>query len=210
MRYMLLWLSIFVSCINAGCVTGNSKVTGTIRIHSELTYSHSGTTQKEIDTYNLYCATPEQRQLFTTPFGLTDDEVLVQLADPFLSIPLESITFKTIEPTWKCARFYECEFMYDGWREKRGLLLFEETNGGGDWLRVYEKENRQVLVHIVGRWEDDFDNLKRGEYSGRTVIFKFYRCSSDDVFGKANLAKVKHLSSHGAAVPHWFGKQEDR
>ncbi len=73
------------------------------------------------------------------------------------------------------------------------------TGKGFARTSVYKKGDSQVLIHIVGPWDDNFDELKRGIFTGRTVIFKFYQCTSEDVFGNDNLEKVKTLSLDGNA-----------
>lgn len=194
MRFMFFSLVLpFVSFLAVGCITRNHQTTGYIGIHSELIYSTSGykspsnqwdglrTSKKELDS-------------FSKIWGLPSEDIASELADPFISTLTEFICFHTVEPASKIAQYYETEFLFGGWREKRGILLFEWTNGGGDWLKVYSKEDWNVLIHIIGRWDDDFDELKRGELTGRTVTFRFYRCTSDEVFGKNSLGKVKLLA----------------
>lgn len=195
MRFIRLWIPAAVSVMTVSCVSENHQTVETIRIHSELVYSSDGHTEQE-NIFNSLRASQEQLSLFAKSVGMTDREIISEISDPFLALSVEFVSFDTIEPARKIARFYENEFLFEGWLEKRGILFLEMTNGG-DWLRVYKKGDSQVLVHIVGPWDDNFDEIKQGVFTGRTVIFKFYQCTSDDVFGKDNLEKVKTLSLYG-------------
>lgn len=199
MRFFHLWLLVSVSLMTISCASKNHQTdVGTVRIHSELVYSLAGYTVLD-DTLDILRTSQEQLSLFSKSVGMTDKDIVSELSDPFLALSVEFVSFDTIEPAHKIAHFYENEFLFEGWLEKRGILFLEMTNGGGDWLKVYKKGDSQVLIHIVGPWDDNFDELKRGIFTGRTVIFKFYQCTSEDVFGNDNLEKVKTLSLDGNA-----------
>lgn len=189
-------LSVSISLMTMSCVTNSDKNIGTIRIHSELVYSKSGRTRPH-DVFDFSEFTQEKLIEFADSVRMPVEDVVSELSDPFLARSLEFVSYDTIEPAHKIAQFYENEFLFEGWSERRGIYFLEMTNGGGDWLRVYTKGNRQVLVHIIGPWRDSIDELRRGEFTGRTIIFKFLHCTSDDVFGKDNLDKVKNLSLYG-------------
>jgi len=198
MRFSLLWLPVFVSLLYISCATRNRTATGTIRIHSELIYSQSGYTT-QFDGLKSLRTSQEQRDFFSESVGISSEDIVSELSDPFVAASTEFISFDTTEPACKIARFYENEFLFEGWQEKRGILFLEMTNGGGDWLKVYKKKDGQILVHIIGPWDDNVDALKRGELTGRTVSFKFYHCTSAEVFGNDGLEKVKNLSLFGVS-----------
>jgi len=97
--------------------------------------------------------------------------------DPFLTTPsLPLVTFTTFDPAERVAKYYESLFDKSGWKKIRGILLPEECNGGGDWIRVYRKGEALVNIHIMGPWKRQRDELRGiadGTYVGRQIMFRF-------------------------------------
>ena len=58
----------------------------------------------------------------------------------------------------------------------------EETNCGGDWLRVFEKDGAQIHVHIMGPM--DSVPVPEGIVIPRMIMFKFHNYSPRSFFPK--------------------------
>lgn len=119
--------------------------------------------------------------------GLSNKEAVKEYNDPFFVKSLEYLTFESNETGGKIAGYYENMFSKKNWTKKRGINNLEYTNGGGDWLTVYTNNQCKgdVLVHIIGSWEDK--DILHADNTSRQIIFRFYNCSANTV-----LTSFKH------------------
>ena len=107
--------------------------------------------------------------------------------DPFISTPnIPFVAFLTFDPAERVAKYYKTQFDHTGWQKVRGILLCEECNGGGDWIRVYRKGTALVHIHIMGSWKhrkDEIQGMAEGTYVGRSIMFKFLGIAPEDFLG---------------------------
>ncbi|MBP5321031.1 MAG: hypothetical protein J6334_08585 [Kiritimatiellae bacterium] len=143
--------------------------------------------------------------------GNSDDEINEALADHFVRTEMTTYFFNSPLPGKKLARRILDYFTRTGWTVKRGLLFPEETNGGGDWLRVFEKGDAQIHVHIMGPME--YVANPKGVFTPRTIMFKFHNCSPRSFFPKEvsdliDLYYTDWESPEGKAklIPHYDEK----
>lgn len=108
-------------------------------------------------------------------------------SDPFLKTPgIPFITFQTFDSAQRVAKYYETRFSCNGWQKIRGILLCEECNGGGDWIRVYRKGDALVHIHVMGTWKRDraeLHGMAEGTYVVRSIMFKFLGIEPENFLG---------------------------
>lgn len=112
-------------------------------------------------------------------FGADAEE---EWMNPFFREHLPYVTFESFRPGREIADFYEQEFRDFGWKEIRGILLMEQTNCGGDWLRVFAKEDARVLVHVCGPMEPGEWESSRNRRS-RYVTLRFRGITPEEFLG---------------------------
>lgn len=201
MTYRLTALVIAVVTFCSGCLTGISPTKRNVILYKDAWYSTNGLacaySQLTDHSRSGISSRPELVD-WLMQLGLTKSEAESECNDPFIVETLPFAAFRSIKPAKEIASYYESQFIAAGWQFKRGLLHLEYTNGGGDWLRVYARSGSEVLVHIVGRWENDETSENIGSLSGRTVIFKLRNCDYDAVFGRDALDKSRRESEYGS------------
>ena len=107
--------------------------------------------------------------------------------DPFLTTPnIHRVSFMTFDPAQWVAKHYEIQFKKHGWKEVRGILIAEQGLGGGDWLKVYQKEKSLVRVHAMGRWKrnrEEKQSMKDGSFSCRFIHLSFLKINPPVLLG---------------------------
>ena len=118
---------------------------------------------------------------------LTTREKNALRTDPFLSATnMPVVTFETFDPAERVAKYYRIQLAKHDWAKMREGLIVEETNGGGDWIRVFQKGTALVHIHIVGRWKQnrqEREGIANGEYSTRRIVLSFIGVAPSDVLG---------------------------
>lgn len=112
---------------------------------------------------------------FLHAMGIPDAQIQAELADPFVSLRLPYIMFETVKTPPEISKFYYSQFEKTGWRKKREILAIEYTNGGGDWCEVYQKNNMEVLLHVIGHKGNKLTATEQNQYIGRIIVFKFFQ-----------------------------------
>ena len=204
MLYKCIMMLSILMLVSSGCSLNYADTPSEkLRIHSESVFSVTGkSTGFEIQRGTNMAPIVSSRKdtiSFLQLMGLSEVEAQRECNDPFVTNRLQYVAFTTIRPAKEIATFYENQFKNKGWKEVRTLLLIEETNGGGDWLRVYSKGLWQVHVHIIGPWEDDQSAVENGILTGRSVIFKFLNCTHQDVFGCGVIEGLKNIAEKGVS-----------
>ena len=107
--------------------------------------------------------------------------------DPFLTTAnMPFVTFYTFDPAQRVAKYYQTQFDNFGWRKVREKLLVEACNGGGDWIRVYQKDNTLVHIHIMGPWKCDEQEqraIAEGDFCVRSIMLEFIGLKPSDLLG---------------------------
>jgi hypothetical protein len=118
---------------------------------------------------------------------LTTREEDALWTDPFLSATnMPVVRFETFDPAERVAKYYRIQFAKHDWTKMREGLIVEETNGGGDWIRVFQKGTALVHIHIVGPWKQnrqEREGIANGEYSTRHIVLRFIGVAPSDVLG---------------------------
>ena len=66
------------------------------------------------------------------------------------------------------------------------MHLLDEMQTPFNWVRVYAKDEREVLVHVCGEGDSPAGGVG-DEFLSNEVRFRFYNCTYEDVFGQASL-----------------------
>ena len=125
----------------------------------------------------------------STVYGdlFTQEERRGLQTDPFLTTPdIPFTTFFTFDSAQRVSKYYEKQFIRNGWLKVRGMFLCEECLGCGDWIRVYGKNDALVHIHIMGPWKRDRDELQgmaEGAHVVRSIMFKFIGIAPEDFLG---------------------------
>lgn len=127
-------------------------------------------------------------EFFSASDIFTTEERTALENDPFITTPnLPFVTFDTFDPAQTVAKYYRAQFTEHGWQVIRGILLVEYCNGGGDWVRVYQKGDALVHIHVMGLWKRDRDEkrgMAEGEYLVRSIMFRFIDVEPSEVLGR--------------------------
>ena len=118
---------------------------------------------------------------FWLGLGLSSEELENEVRDVFWREKTLRVDVFTRSSAREIADMVEHWFHHSGWRFRRGIMMLEETGGGGDWLKVFSKGDMQVLVHVVGEW--DPVDVEDGCYSVRLIRFRFHHCPPELVVG---------------------------
>lgn len=136
------------------------------------------------------CLLEDMKKSFQVP----DDEALYQavkdlgpnmrdeLKDPFVQETLPFVMFDSSRPGEEIATFYQRAFRAAGWKETRGILTVEYTNGGGDWLRVYSRDTQMVLIHIMGPMATLPTDTPES-FAVRTITLRFRGIAPEEFLG---------------------------
>lgn len=119
---------------------------------------------------------------FCRNLGYSEDEINRILTDRFVRRKMTTYTFQSPSPGKKLAQQVLNFFTRTGWKIRRDILFPEETNCGGDWLRVFEKDGAQIHVHIMGPM--DSVPVPEGIVIPRMIMFKFHNYSPRSFFPK--------------------------
>ena len=114
--------------------------------------------------------------------GMADSVIEEELNDPFVTQRLEIMVFESLKYTKTLSALVETHLLSLGWDKGRQGLHIEETNSGADWIQVFTKNRQKVLVHILGRWDGESNPGEQGNFTTRTIIFKFLNCSPNVIF----------------------------
>ena len=104
--------------------------------------------------------------------------------DPFIKESLPFVEYLSRKSGREISIYLYNQFTADGWKETRDILAIEQTNCGGDWLRVFSRGAEQVLVHICGSYEVDYRDENPENIVIRTVTYRFRGISPQKVLGK--------------------------
>ena len=109
------------------------------------------------------------------------------LTDAFITRTCYELTFWYHYSASNLIQHFTHAFHEAGWREKRQGLLIEESIGGPDWIRVYEKDGMKTHVHIPSILFDERNPPKPFEIPVNTITIGFLDCSPSDVFDPGEL-----------------------
>jgi hypothetical protein len=127
-------------------------------------------------------------------------DVRKELTDPFVSERSPFVRYEASEPGRKIADFYTRTFQTTGWKEGRGILGVELTNGGGDWLRVFSRGTQQVLVHVCGPMERTKDETTE-TIVVRTITLRFRGIAPEEVIVAESAEKGRSEPPGGGYSP---------
>ena len=114
--------------------------------------------------------------------GMNASEIEQEFNDPFVCQVRESLIFESLKYSKELSSVINRHLVSLEWRRGRKGLRIEETNSGGDWIQVYENGEKKIQIHISGRWEGSENPDTHGNFSTRTIIFKFLNCDPSDIF----------------------------
>ncbi|MDA3800282.1 MAG: hypothetical protein PF692_14545 [Kiritimatiellae bacterium] len=131
-------------------------------------------------------------------FEINSNELDRMLADPFMKTKnIPSVTFDGYyAPAKVIAKYYKKQFKQHGWHKVRDRFVIEEYNGGGDWIRVYGKDDALVRIHIMGAWNfyrDEKENMRSGSFSPRMIQFQFICIEPSGLLGNDYKKKLVEL-----------------
>lgn len=93
-----------------------------------------------------------------------------ELEDPFINKRVKYVLFESQATGANISNFIETSFKTNGWVEIRTIYPIEEMNG--DWLKVFSKNNKKVLIHVIGPMNQT--NYESNDIQViRTIIYKF-------------------------------------
>lgn len=106
------------------------------------------------------------------------------MSDPFWVDTLPRIDFDTNIPGREVADHYQAVFENAGWKKGRGIIpLMEGTLCNGDWLQVFVRGKKMVLVHACGSMAklpgESKDNIRL-----RQIILVFRGLAPEELLGR--------------------------
>ena len=182
---------ILTSCAHTTGISGG----GSRLLFPESQFSREGTSCVLDDTRALLentNATKEQLQEFLNVAGGDYDS---EAQDPFIRENLFFVEFQAAIPGKEIADYLYAQFLAEGWKEQRGILLLEYTNCGGDWLRVFSRGSKQVLIHVCGPLDAIAGENNTDYIVMRTITYRFRDAAPQEILGK----KYKLSQQLGAA-----------
>ena len=194
---MRILTSLFTALILTSCAhsTGISNSSSRL-LFPDSHFSREGTSCVLDDTRALSGktnATKEQlREFFNVAGGDYDSEV----QDPFIRENLPFVEFQANRPGKEIADYLYAQFLAEGWKEQRGILLMEYTNCGGDWLRVFSHGTKQVLIHVCGPLDTITGENNADDIVMRTITYRFRGAAPHEILGK------KYQSSQQCVAPY--------
>ena len=187
----ILTALILSSCAHtAGISCGSSRL-----LFPESQFSREGTTCVLDDTQALLDNKnkEELKEFFKAAGGDYDSEA----QDPFIRENLPFVEFQANKPGKEIADYLYAQFLAEGWKEQRGILLMEYTNCGGDWLRVFSHGTKQVLIHVCGPLDPITGENNTDYIVMRTITYRFIGAAPQEILGK----KYKSSQQSGAGYP---------
>jgi hypothetical protein len=93
--------------------------------------------------------------------GVDSNQLAVILDDPFHKEQYVQSVFFFSTPVQHVIDWVDISMKHVGWIPVRGLLITEETNGGGDWVQVYRRESALVRIHVIGSRKSSLSLIER-------------------------------------------------
>ncbi|MDD2230185.1 MAG: hypothetical protein PHY48_12310 [Candidatus Cloacimonetes bacterium] len=176
-------LLVFIIAFVSGCVSSERSSKPTlISIPSDWSfYSKGSACLMKPDFWKKYDSLFKERsdmlKYFVDNYNVSVEEVEQALNDPFITSNMNYISFETLLSAKNISNEITNLLLKRGWHIGRNGLFLEDTNGNGDWIRVFSKNSARLHVHVVGPWDST-----GGDLIVRTVIFKFLNCTPEKIF----------------------------
>ncbi|MFA6563574.1 MAG: hypothetical protein WCV00_16835 [Verrucomicrobiia bacterium] len=147
-----------------------------------LTSQQPASVKRPLISDEAFRSDPEIRQFFKDAGA--ESELDKILSDPFWIETLPRVDFGTNIPGREVAEYYQAVFENAGWKKGRGIFpLSEGTLCNGDWLQVFVRGNKMVLVHVCGSMEKRLEETK-DSFIWRQIILVFRGLKPEELLGR--------------------------
>lgn len=199
-RFLFGCVFLLGACCKMG-VTENSEAVG---LQGDLCFTTEGVSSL---TNDLAAAGTTVQGMTSTlsRLGASDAELRRIAEDPF-----HSSDFRRVRFLFRCrpsdiVEYYSRRLPQHGWKLKRGLLLSEHSNAGGDWVAVYGKGRALVRVHVygyrVGAEEAPATTNDEQLAAEREAVFDFISVTPAEFFGSMTYSATTSPPPGGGPLP---------
>jgi len=111
------------------------------------------------------------------------------LSDVFIANSCYELHFEWHVATSDLVHYFTREIADAGWKvKKREKFIWEEFLSGPNWIRVYEKKDMKIHVHLSSLSSDDPEEYEHDDiFIIKGITFGFFNCEPGDVFDPAEL-----------------------